>query len=311
MKRLTRYHALRIGTKRARTADMNEVLETIRQRRDAVTIPVIWIALAVSILIHIVVMWQWVPLIHRPSSDLAERAKTGPLIVQLAPRPAAPPAPQTPQLSAVPQASAPERRPSRPAAPPRPPPVIALPKPAPKSPAPPLRTPSVSPQPATPAPPEGDLASYIESRRRARGASAPAAAPAESAASSGAEDERTRANRVAAANLGLDRTPTFGSQPRRGGGVFDIRRVGYDYAEFAFFGWNKDIRRNTAQVIEVRQGTHPNIRIAIVRRMIAIIREHEQGDFIWESHKLNRSVTLSARVRDTAGLEDFLMREFF
>jgi hypothetical protein len=45
--------------------------------------------------------------------------------------------------------------------------------------------------------------------------------------------------------------------------------------------------------------------------MIAIIREQESEDFIWESKRLGRNVLLSARARDTRGLEDFLMREFF
>ena len=93
--------------------------------------------------------------------------------------------------------------------------------------------------------------------------------------------------------------------------MFDIERLGYDSAEFMFYGWNKDIRRNTMQVIEVRKGNNSDIRIAVVRRMIAIIREHEDGDFVWESQRLRRSVTLSARPRDNAGLEEFLMREFF
>jgi hypothetical protein len=87
--------------------------------------------------------------------------------------------------------------------------------------------------------------------------------------------------------------------------------MSYDYAEFLFFGWNKDIRRNTTQLIEVRKGSNSDIRIAVVRRMIVIIREHEDADFVFESRRLGRNVTLSARARDTAGLEDFMMREFF
>ena len=73
---------------------------------------------------------------------------------------------------------------------------------------------------------------------------------------------------------------------------------------FLFLGWNKEIRRDTSQKIEVRKGQASDIRIAVVRRMIAIIREHEKEDFIWESQRLSRDVTLSARLRDTAGLED-------
>ena len=124
------------------------------------------------------------------------------------------------------------------------------------------------------------------------------------------EDDNARANRLAAANLGSNRKPVFGPE-RRGGGVFHIQRMGYDYAEFLFFGWNKDIRRNTQQLIEVRKGGNSDMRIAVVRRMIAIIREHEQGDFVWESQRLGSNVILSARAKDNAGLEEFMMREFF
>ena len=45
--------------------------------------------------------------------------------------------------------------------------------------------------------------------------------------------------------------------------------------------------------------------------MIVLIRSHYTGDFFWESHRLGRTVTLSARAEDNDGLEDFMMREFF
>ena len=35
------------------------------------------------------------------------------------------------------------------------------------------------------------------------------------------------------------------------------------------------------------------------------------GNFNWDSHRLGRVVILSARIDDNAGLETFLMREFF
>lgn len=87
--------------------------------------------------------------------------------------------------------------------------------------------------------------------------------------------------------------------------------MGYDDAEFTFYGWNRDIGRRAFQVIEVRRGTNPDINIAVVRRMIAIIREHEKEDFRWESKRLGRDVILSARLSDTAALEAFMMQEFF
>ena len=281
-----------------------------RNRRDAVSIPTIWIALLVSVLVHVAVMWKWPVQIRRPSSEIADRnqGQTS-LSVQLAPKTSPPP--PRPRAPAVQAQRAPAPRPRQREAPPRArpsPPVIALNKPVPVAPSAPPKAPV--PAPARPA--AEDMASYIEAKRRARGESAPAAPSAPSAPSTATgEDENARANRIAAANLGADRKPTFGSDPRRGGGIFQIQRMSYDYAEFVFFGWNKDIRRNTTQLIEVRKGNNSDIKIAVVRRMIAIIREHEDGDFVFESKRLGRNVTLSARSRDNSGLEDFMMREFF
>ena len=125
------------------------------------------------------------------------------------------------------------------------------------------------------------------------------------------EDDNARAKRLAAANLATERKLTFGDDPTRSGGIFQIKRMGYEDAEFIFFGWNQEIRRNTTQLIEVRKGSNSNIRIAVVRRMIAIIHEHVQGDFTWESQRLGRTLRLSARPGDNAGLEEFMMHEFF
>jgi outer membrane biosynthesis protein TonB len=210
--------------------------------------------------------------------------------------PRAPAVPQPPVPKPVPRAS-PERQP-----------VIALAKPTPEAPAAP-QPPAATPQPPA-RPPAGDLSSYIEARRQARGDPAPPSVESAARAPS-AEDENQRANRIAAANVGADRRPSFGTDPSRSGGMFSIQRLTLDYAEFLFYGWNRDINRNTSQLIEVRRGDAPDIRIAVVRRMIAIIRQYEQEDFLWESRRLGRYITLSARQRDNAGLEEFMMREFF
>ena len=259
------------------------------------------VALALSLAIHLATLWK-MPALSLSRAE-PETTHSGPLVVQLEPRPAARPQ-RAPPARRPPPAPAPPRAKERPPTPPRAvqrrparPPVIARGDPAPAT---PPRTP--------PAPPAADFASYVEARRRARGetvAAAPAPAPA-----AAPEDANARANRIAAANLGLGRKPSFGPE-RRSGGVFDLKYTSYDYAEFVFYGWNKDIGRDTAQKIEVRKGRHANIRLAVVRRMIAIIREYEKEDFVWESHRLNRDVTLSARPRDTAGLEAFLLEEFF
>jgi hypothetical protein len=164
-----------------------------------------------------------------------------------------------------------------------------------------------------PAPPQPvaatDLAAYVESRRLARG-EAPSTSLSTSSPPS-TETENDRQNRIIAANIGMNGRPTFGKDPKNGGGIFQVKTLEYSYAEFYFYGWNKDISRNSKQVIEVRKGENGDIRIAVVRKMIGIIREHETAEFLWESHRLGRQITLSARARDNAELETFMMQEFF
>lgn len=94
-------------------------------------------------------------------------------------------------------------------------------------------------------------------------------------------------------------------------GLFQIRRMDPYNASFSFKGWTGDYSSANTQFYEVEAKTGQDIRLSVVRRMIAIIREHYEGDFTWESHRLNRAVTLSARPADAAELEDFLMKEFF
>ena len=64
-------------------------------------------------------------------------------------------------------------------------------------------------------------------------------------------------------------------------------------------------------MIEVDAGQGGDVERAMVRRMIELIRSHYEGDFIWRSHRLGKSLTMSARPADQAELEDFLIREFF
>jgi hypothetical protein len=246
-------------------------------------------------------------------SDTDKGESGSPLAVQLVPKPgppgslpASPPPPEPLVALRPPAKSAPPPRAA--ARPPTPPPVMTAPRQAPNAPALPAAPaqPATIPQPA----PVTDLAAYIEARRRERGESTSSSQQPPSSAKA-AEDENERQNRIIAANIGLNGQPTFGKDPKNGGGIFQIKTMEYSYAEFYFFGWNKDINRNSKQVIEVRKGNNPDIQIAVIRKMIGIIREHETEDFLWESHRLGRQITLSARARDNAGLESFMLQEFF
>ena len=61
-------------------------------------------------------------------------------------------------------------------------------------------------------------------------------------------------------------------------------------------------------MIEVRRGSNPTIQIAVVRRMISIIREYVKEDFTWESQRLKRDVAALRPPRRQRGLEDFMMQ---
>jgi len=307
--------------------------DELRERGSVITlrpiaIPVIWIAILLSLLVHVTALLEWLPKLHPVTADAPGTSEKDPASTPIVARlgnPVAPPA----EASSAPQAPSAESRPS----PERTPPVIARPRPRVERPVSPPVTPAPAPfafpppdpspppearappRPVTPAPepqPQppiaGDLASYIASRRRARGASEASGSP------DGAqtEDETARRDRIVASNLASVNTRTFNDGPKNSGGIFQILRIGYDEAEFAFFGWNRDIKRRANMKIEVRRAADDvDIRHAIVRKMIAIIREHEVEDFTWESLRLGRNVRLSARQRDNAELENFLMLEFF
>ena len=274
-----------------------------RYRSDVVVIPRIRVTFALSIVIHIAALWILLPRLPLLLPEMDQAQATDRLQVQLSappqPVPAqpVPPTPASRETRAILTARA---RP--PGAPPREaPPQLVIPRPeAPAVPSAPVPPPVAEPPKAYP-PAEGDLASFIEARRRARGEpTAPAA-----------ESDSERRDRIVASNMPASQTPMAGQQRKRGGGLFEITRMAYDDGEFRFFGYHRDAGRKLPQVIEVRLGTSGDMRIAMVRRMIALIRETEQGDISWDSYRLGRVVELSARPADNASLEEFMMHEFF
>lgn len=267
------------------------MIDAIDRRRDPLAATPIRVAVAASVLFHAAMLME-LPQLRPPLFDPSEQIeKETRLTVRLAPPFSAPPE------ILPPPAPAPRVRPRTP------PRVIALERPAPGISSPPPAPPATTPAPAATA---GDLLAYVEARRRERADPVAPEAP-----SPRVENDSSRANRAAAANLATQRQITFGYDPSRSGGVFTIERLGYDYAEFTFVGWQPDMRRRVKQLIEVERGGNSDIRIAVVRKMISIIRAYEPVEFNWDSRYLGRSVTLSARMRDNAGLEEFMMREFF
>jgi hypothetical protein len=295
------------------------------KRRDVVAIPILWLALLLSVHFHAAMLWFWLPQLPHPSLDEINPGTAATVLVtRLVPTPSVATVPESPPPSPPPAAAAPaaRRAPSR-VAPVRPPPVpprapatsppIVAPAPVPvERPSPPDAPPPVA-APTPPRPqPDGDLASYIEARRRARGDPQTITGQGVASNAPAAETESQRKDRIIAANLAASREqPTFGYDPKSGGGVFQLTHVGYDYAEFYFTGWNKDIGRRAKQLIEVRKGDNSDIHLAVVRAMIGIIRAEVQGDFTWRSERMGQPVVMSARPSDNAALEAFLIQEFF
>jgi len=274
-----------------------------RYRHETVIVRTLWVTIALSLLVHLAVLFLWLP--RTPlltPRGVQEELASDRLQVRLAAIPK--PAPvQTPESSKEIVASArPLPRPPKVTSRPRPPPVLAVPAPAaPTIPTPAPATPLALAPPRVTPPVEGDLWSYIQARRRERGeAEAPPVAIA-----------RAEPNAGLAANLPVPATGVGTQDSKRGGGIFEIRRMNYDDAAFEFFGWNNEMGRKTPQLIEVRKGDNSDMRIAVVRKMIAIIRQYSKADFVWHSPRRDSDLVLSARLSDNAALENFLIHEFF
>jgi hypothetical protein len=160
-----------------------------------------------------------------------------------------------------------------------------------------------TPEP-TPLAPPFDMAALIAANRERRRSAEAGAARGPSSPAEPSPDQ------VAMANINRNlQSITKGGEGTSG--VFEILYKGHQTATFAFNGWKTDARRTWREVIEVDAGQGGDIELAIVRRMIVLIRQHYVGDFNWESHRFGRVVVLSARPADTAGLEEFMVREFF
>lgn len=100
-------------------------------------------------------------------------------------------------------------------------------------------------------------------------------------------------------------------QPSGTNGIFQIISMDARTAQFAFRGWKNEFSYSHREVYEVEAGPNEDVARAVVRKMIEIIRRYYKEDFNWESYRLGRVVVLSARLQDNAGLEDFLLQEFF
>jgi hypothetical protein len=156
-----------------------------------------------------------------------------------------------------------------------------------------------APNKVAPAADISDMLAVARERRRAAGVVEPETSPPP-------QDD----NAIARANI--QHMMEMQSRGRNdSGGVFQITYKGVRTAEFIFRGWNVRRRSDTRQLIQVDAGLGGDVDRAIIRKIIEVIRQTQSGDFPWDSDRLGRVVTLSARQKDNAELEAFLMKEFF
>ena len=94
-------------------------------------------------------------------------------------------------------------------------------------------------------------------------------------------------------------------------GIFEIKYKSINNAQFSFKGWKNSYSIPKVERVDVAVGADGDIDLAIVKKMIEIIRREYKGDFNWESQRLGRVIVLSARLGDNSGLEEFLKNEFF
>ncbi|MFS2005294.1 hypothetical protein ACEN9F_16850 [Duganella sp. CT11-25] len=154
-------------------------------------------------------------------------------------------------------------------------------------------------------PPEADMSEMIAKRRAAREANNPQPAPP-----APAETADERANRIAKANIGRAQGGNNGADKDDTGGIFSVDKS-FHSAEVKFRGWNTNFKRRWLQQIHVEQGAEQDIETAVAKEMVKIIRKEKQGDFEWESRRLGKVVTLSARKEDEKELIAFLLKEMF
>lgn len=274
------------------------------------------VAVIFSLLVHLLLLLTLAPKLLSIGTPLSEEQQT--MTVSLGPPPSSESA-STEVASIVPEPTPepqptpkPAAKPAKPRMQPQPKPqpdsstnkIIALEAPAPNSIELPLnrRIPVPVPAPPEPAAPT-DMLAYVNAARARREAAQGYTArdAAEIAARDNPLSEDDKRSAIIKRNL----------QEVGTNGIFQIRELGSNTAQFSFKGWKHEYSNAKQELIDVEVGPDGNIDRAIVKKMIVIIRRDYSGDFNWESRRLDRTVILSARQEDNAGLEDFLINEFF
>lgn len=254
------------------------------------------IAFLVSIALHVLVL-----LLVLPKINLNSAPQSTTIEVNLAPKTTAPiatPSPIIPEEKPKIIAQKPISKPNKPKASDfSVPKIMTTPLPSPQQ----VPVRPVKPQPQSPDAPT-DMASYVAQRRALREASESDAARQNAAAAAAEQGPSEEAKRDARIKNNFNNGTN---------GIFDIAELTSTSARFSFLGWTSSVSNARREFFDVEAKNGQDVRLIMIRRMIGIIRQHYQGDFDWESQRLGRTISKSARLEDSAELEDFLMQEFF
>jgi hypothetical protein len=249
--------------------------------------------LVVTILLHLLLVAVY--LFQPPHKEKKMAAAPGAEIMYLSPVPSRPKPQQQAPKKAVKTPNKPRPAPERVQVR-RLPNTITLPDEK------PVEVAKAEPKPQAP-PQEVDMQAYIEARRKQRGAPEPSDTPTEE--SDASRGMRNALNNIASVNArGQD-------DKNETGGVFSVTGQTFSSATLKFRGWNPNFKRRWLTQVTVELNGERDIETAIVKKMIELIRREKKGDFEWDSHRLQRVVTMSARPEDTATLQAFLYKEMF
>ena len=261
------------------------------------------IAFVVSVVLHVLVLW-----LVFPKFNLNSAPKSTTIEVSLAPKTTAPvvePVPTSAQPDVIPEpkpkiiAQKPANKLSKPKVN-----DFSVPKTMITSQASPQQVPvaPVKPQPQSPTDAPTDMASYVAQHRAQREASEADAARQNAAAAAAEQGQSEEAKRDARIKNNFSNGTN---------GIFEITDLSSTSAKFSFLGWTSSMSNARSEFFDIEAKNGQDVRLLMIRRMITLIRVHYQGDFDWESQRLGRTISKSARLEDSAELEDFLMQEFF
>ncbi len=153
--------------------------------------------------------------------------------------------------------------------------------------------------------PPPDMTAMLNAAREKRQQAREAAA-AENAAAQGNRGRSTQ--EIAEENVRRSMDQANGKNGD--GGLFTIINKGVRTATFSFRGWEVRVNSNR-QVYEVDAGLGGNVELAIVKKMMEVIRSRFKKQAPWESNRLGRVVMISMAPEDSEETERFLMKEMF